>query len=55
MKTYAPKRLYDEITSRPDWPEIERGMKNIYGDTWKLVPTNDRIMGPWREIDDTGN
>lgn len=38
MKTYVPKRLYDDIISRPDWPEIERDMKKIYGDTWELVP-----------------
>lgn len=38
MKTYVPKSLYDAITSRPDWPELELRMKDIYGESWELVP-----------------
>lgn len=35
--TFVPKDFYDEVTSRPDWPEIEKRMKEIYGETWRLV------------------
>lgn len=38
MKTYVPKILYDAITSRPDWPDIEDQMKKMFGDSWELVP-----------------
>lgn len=38
MKTYVPAILYDAITSRPDWPDIEDQMKKLFGDSWELVP-----------------
>lgn len=34
---YVTSALYDEITSRPDWPEIEKRMKEIYGENWRIV------------------
>lgn len=31
MKTYVLKPLYNEIVSRPDWPEIKKRMQESYG------------------------
>lgn len=38
MKIYVPETMYNALTSRPDWPEIERKMKAMYGESWELVP-----------------
>lgn len=38
VKTYVPQTLYDSMTSRPDWPDIEGQMKKMFGDSWELVP-----------------
>ena len=40
MKTYVLKPLYNEIVSRPDWPEIKKRMQESYGTQWELVPIN---------------
>lgn len=61
---YVPSALYDEITSRPDWPEIEKRMKEIYGESWELVCiTGGKLYGDpvrrgdgeSRETDHAGN
>ena len=36
--TFVPKDFYEEMVSRPDWTEIEKRMKEIYGEAWRLVP-----------------
>ncbi len=38
VKTYVPENIYDAVTSRKDWPEIERDLKLAYGNDWELVP-----------------
>lgn len=40
MKTYVPTILYNEIVSRPDWPEIKKQVQEAYGVQWELVPIN---------------
>ena len=42
--TFVPKDFYEEMVSRPDWPEIETRMKEIYGETWRLVPIKGGIF-----------
>lgn len=36
--TFASKELVEIIKSRPDYPELERKMKKVYGPGWELVP-----------------
>ena len=49
MKTYVPQKLYDEATSRPDWPELERKMLCYYGEDWELVPYERRYAPEGKE------
>lgn len=37
IQTFVPEDLYKAMVSRPDWPEIEKRMKEIYGETWRIV------------------
>lgn len=37
MKSYVPTTWHKAITERPDWPEIEKGMKAALGHDWELV------------------
>lgn len=34
---YAPPAYVERLKARPDWPDIEREMKKIYGKDWELV------------------
>lgn len=31
------------IMGRPDWPELEKKMKKIYGEDWKLVSHDEYV------------
>lgn len=37
IKTFVPEDLYEAMVSRPDCPEIEKRMKEIYGEAWEMV------------------
>ena len=37
MYTIVGKNTREAIMNRPDWPELEKKMKAIYGDDWMLV------------------
>ena len=35
--TFVSDELFEIIKSSPDYPELEKGMKKIYGDGWELI------------------
>lgn len=35
--TFASREMVEIIKNRPDYPELEKGMKKIYGDGWELI------------------
>ena len=48
--TFVSNELFEIIKSRPDYPEIEKEMKKVFGSGWKLVPYEeaDKKTGIWR-------
>lgn len=44
FKTLVPQSIKDALTSRPDWPEIDRRMKSVYGDKWELVSYEEAVQ-----------
>lgn len=36
--TFVSDELFEIIKSRPDYPDIEKEMKKVFGSGWELVP-----------------
>lgn len=43
MYTIVGPKFKKACMSRPDWPEIERKAKAVYGEGWKLVTPDEYV------------